>query len=98
MTFRRSNRDYGYSPWTAAQERTLAEQCRAGTPVLEIARILRRGPGAIRSRLKKLGLEPAPAPRAATGLRAEVTALREEVAELRALVARQVGEALRQAI
>lgn len=44
-----------YQPWSAEEEVRLLAQFRAGVPVPQIAVAFQRTPGAIRSRLKKLG-------------------------------------------
>jgi len=45
-----------YEKWDAAQDEQLAQLFRAGRSVRELAETLQRQPGAIRSRLTKLGL------------------------------------------
>lgn len=43
-------------PWTESEESQLAEEFNAGKCITEIARIHKRTNGAIRSRLKKMGI------------------------------------------
>ena len=45
-----------YAAWSEAEERELARLFRAGLSLKQLAQHFRRQPGAIRSRLKKLGL------------------------------------------
>jgi DNA-binding CsgD family transcriptional regulator len=51
-------RDYphAYMPWTEEEEKQLVELFREGKSLAQIARIHKRKRGAIRTRLKKLGL------------------------------------------
>ena len=53
----RSKHPRAYEPWTAEEEHKLRIMLVEGVPVKEIARILKRQPGAIRSRIRKLDLE-----------------------------------------
>ena len=46
------------TPWTESQERRLVELYERSVPLSEIARTLQRKTSAVRSRLKKLGMEP----------------------------------------
>ena len=45
-----------YSPWTDEDENTLRSLYRQGKTVKELAIILQRNEGSIRSRLRKIGL------------------------------------------
>lgn len=46
-----------YAPWTPEQEEILKSMHEGGAPVKEIASTLKRQPSAIRSRIRKLGLD-----------------------------------------
>ncbi|MCY3977390.1 MAG: hypothetical protein OXG23_04760 [Chloroflexi bacterium] len=46
-----------YEPWTDRQEEILKQMYKGGAPVKAIASALKRQPGAIKSRIRKLGLE-----------------------------------------
>ena len=46
------------TPWTESQERRLVELYEKSVPLSEIARTLQRKTSAVRSRLRKLGIEP----------------------------------------
>lgn len=46
-----------YAPWTPKQEEILKSMHKGGAPVKAIASALKRQPGAIESRIRKLGLE-----------------------------------------
>ncbi len=45
-----------FEPWTATEDRELVEQFHNKLPIVDMARLHGRKPGAIRTRLKKLGL------------------------------------------
>ena len=46
-----------YEPWTERQEKILKSMHKGGAPVKAIASALKRQPSAIKSRIRKLGLE-----------------------------------------
>ena len=48
--------EQAYAKWTASDETTLQKLFLGGTPVPRIAELLGREPGAIRARLRRLGL------------------------------------------
>ena len=46
-----------YEPWTPEQEEILKRMFKNGAPIKDIASALKRQPGAISSRIRKLGLD-----------------------------------------
>jgi DNA-binding NarL/FixJ family response regulator len=53
----KQNHPNAYEPWTPEQEEILKSMYKGGSPVKDIASALKRQPGAIISRIRKLGLD-----------------------------------------
>lgn len=54
----RARHPHAFEPWTAEDDRLLAEEWRMGAPVAALSRAFGRPPGAIRLRLQRLGHDP----------------------------------------
>ena len=53
---RRTRHPRAYAPWTAEEERCLADMHAGGQSIESISKGIQRQPGGVRSRLRKLGL------------------------------------------
>lgn len=58
VEFEHAEKENHWQPWSGEHDEALADLYRKGTPIKEIAAILKRSNGSIRARLKKLELLP----------------------------------------